>query len=266
MPAFLPKGHKQHTVDEANSARLVTEIRWIVESVNGRLKQWRYLQNVVPNTQIPYIEEYVCLIVALCNKYRWPLNQGNQDSDQILGAKMKYLASQRNMLQERVESEALYRRISSWKALDAEDCVVEFPRLSPDELRNLTVGIYQLKLARSYTTEHLSEDDDYIIMVNSEISDVLRVRIQSRHISSKQYLLWIQYSNGSVTGWYCQFRAGARVVGACAHVASVLWYLGYGRHTESITGVQNWANYLEDAAVIPEPMDESESEDSATEE
>ncbi|XP_048780670.2 uncharacterized protein LOC125683485 [Ostrea edulis] len=96
MPAFLPKGHKQHTVDEANSARLVTKIRWIVESVNGRLKQWRYLKNVVPNTQIPYIGEYVCLIAALCNKYRRPLNQGNQDSDQILGAKMKYLASQRN--------------------------------------------------------------------------------------------------------------------------------------------------------------------------
>lgn len=76
---------------QANSARLVTKIRWIVESVNGRLKQWRYLQNVVPNTQIPYIGEYVCLIVALCNKYRQPLNQGNEDSDQILGAKMKVI-------------------------------------------------------------------------------------------------------------------------------------------------------------------------------
>ena len=103
-------------------------------------------------------------------------------------------------------------------------------------------------------------------MVSSEIPDVLHVRIQSRHIPSKQYQLWIQYLNGSVTGWYCQCRAGARVVGACAHVASVLWYLGYGRHTESVTGVQNWASYLEDASVIPEPMDESESEDSGPEE
>lgn len=74
---------------QANSSRLVTKIRWIVESVNGRLKQWKYLQNVVPNTQIPYIREYVCLIAALCNKYRDPLNTGNPESDQILAAKMK---------------------------------------------------------------------------------------------------------------------------------------------------------------------------------
>lgn len=76
---------------QANSSRLVTKIRWIVESVNGRLKQWKYLQNVVPNTQIPYIREYVCLIAALCNRYRDPLNTGNPESDQILAAKMKVI-------------------------------------------------------------------------------------------------------------------------------------------------------------------------------
>jgi len=89
MPRFLPRGQKQFTTEEANSSRLVTKIRWIVESVNGRIKQWKFLQNVVPNTQIPFIGEYVQLICALCNKYLTPLNGGDSEEDQLLGAKMK---------------------------------------------------------------------------------------------------------------------------------------------------------------------------------
>ena len=49
-PAFLPKGQKQHSVEEANLSRLVTKIRWAVESANGRLKKWRFLSNTVSNT------------------------------------------------------------------------------------------------------------------------------------------------------------------------------------------------------------------------
>lgn len=143
----------------ANSARLVTKIRWTVESVNGHLKQWKYLQNVVPNAQIPYIREYVCLIAALCNKYRDPLNTRNQESDQILAAKMKYLASQTNKLQEQVESEELHRRIKAWTPMNATD-TLDFPLLSEEELLNLTVGVYQLKLAKSYTAEQKNDDGE----------------------------------------------------------------------------------------------------------
>ncbi|XP_061170898.1 uncharacterized protein LOC133180371 [Saccostrea echinata] len=267
MPAFLPKSQKQHTTDEANTSRLVTKIHWIVESVNGRLKQWTFLQNVVPNTQIPFIRDYVCLVAALCNKYRQHLNAGNPENDVILAAKMKYLASQTNKLQERVESEGLHRRVKSWTPINAADSL-DFPRLSEEDLCNLTIGVYQLKLAKGYTAQHMDEEGDYVIMVNADIPDVLQIRIQSRHISGKQCLLWIEHSEGAVTGWYCQCRAGARVVGACAHVASVLWFLGYERHTNfAFRPTQDWADYFEDAAVLPAVMDgSSESEMSATEE
>jgi len=55
MPVFLKRGQKQHTVEESNSSRLVTKIRWVVESVNGKLNCWKYLANIIPNSQIPYI-------------------------------------------------------------------------------------------------------------------------------------------------------------------------------------------------------------------
>ena len=35
-----------------------------------------------------------------------------------------------------------------------------------------------------------------------------------------------------VKDWFCQCKAGARVVGCCAHVSSVIWHLGLTRHFE----------------------------------
>lgn len=43
MPFHLPRGKKQHSTTEANISRMVTKVRWVVESANGRLKQWRLL-------------------------------------------------------------------------------------------------------------------------------------------------------------------------------------------------------------------------------
>ena len=42
IPAFLFE--KQHSDLEANESRLVTKVRWVVESVNGLIKQWNYFK------------------------------------------------------------------------------------------------------------------------------------------------------------------------------------------------------------------------------
>lgn len=41
MPKCLKKGEKQHDVEDSNSSRLTTKIRWIVESAKSRMKQWK---------------------------------------------------------------------------------------------------------------------------------------------------------------------------------------------------------------------------------
>lgn len=55
------KGQKQQFVSEANASRLVTKIRCAVESANGRLKRWKFLANIVSNTQIIFNGDYVLL-------------------------------------------------------------------------------------------------------------------------------------------------------------------------------------------------------------
>ena len=94
------------------------------------------------------------------------------------------------------------------------------------------MGIYQLKLAESYTDEHFDDNGLYEIMTHKEENNIIKAQIRSRQTSSKTYTLWIEYNQGlnPITGWYCGCRSGARTVGCCAHIASVLWYLGYNRH------------------------------------
>ena len=66
MPCYLSKGTKQHSTKEANTSRLVTKVRWVVESVNGMIKQWKMLNKVIPNTLILGIADIVRTIYAHC--------------------------------------------------------------------------------------------------------------------------------------------------------------------------------------------------------
>nr|XP_022317959.1 uncharacterized protein LOC111121112 isoform X2 [Crassostrea virginica] len=70
MPSFIPRGQAQMSTEEANTSRLVTKVRWVVESANARIKSWKYLASVLPTHQVPYIRDYVCIVCAIANKSR----------------------------------------------------------------------------------------------------------------------------------------------------------------------------------------------------
>ncbi|KAK3101751.1 hypothetical protein FSP39_006112 [Pinctada imbricata] len=265
MPSFLKRGDKQLSTEESNNSRLVTKVRWVVESVNGRIKTWRYLDKVLPNSQIPYIGDYVQIICALCNKFRPPLSTGTTDEDINIASKMKYLSRQNNMLKMKVEQEGMEKRSFRWKKVDCADVAANFPHLSEEEIRNITIGVYQVKMAKSYVQEHLDEEGTYEILVSDQIENMVSAQIQSRHTSAKKYMCFIQYEDGAITGWYCKCKIGARVVGACGHITSVIWYMGNVRHqSERPSGVRNWTSYIEDAGNMPDVIDGSDSDDDVT--
>ncbi|XP_033725211.1 uncharacterized protein LOC117315175 [Pecten maximus] len=266
MPSFS-KQKQQHTVGESNASRLVTKIRWVVEAVNGRLKTWKYLDRVLPNSQIPYVGDIVRIVCAICNKYCKPISTGDAETDQLIGTKMLYLSRKQNELQERVDRDGLVNRPSKWQRMDSSD--ITFLVMTEEDLRNLTLGVYQLKLARAYTQEHMSDTGGYDVCVCKVDANLISAKIQSRHINSKTYQLWVFFDECTVQGWYCKCRAGARVVGTCSHVASVVWYLGFARHLDKIFDFnKDWTQYLQDASHTPEPLnvDESDDEDNNTEE
>ena len=72
MPVYLKKGSKQLSTEDANTSRLITKIRWIVESINGRLKQWLFFEKVVSNHYIPHFGDFLRIIAAISIKIRDP--------------------------------------------------------------------------------------------------------------------------------------------------------------------------------------------------
>ncbi|XP_065923262.1 uncharacterized protein [Magallana gigas] len=263
MPAFMKKGEKQMSTPDANTSRLVTKIRWVVESANARIKRWKLLDCILPTSQIPFIGDYVKIVCSISNKYYPPLSSGDRDADMAVAAKMQFLAKQVNHLKEEVEARKLHSRVAMWRNPEDLDSL-GFPHLDEDDIRNITCGVYQLKLASSYAAEHFQDGSN--ILIHKEDPNLLRIKIQSRHVSAKSYLLWIRFDESSITGWYCQCKAGARVVGVCAHVAAVIWYIGLRNYKGSFKSVQDWGRFVDDASVLPEPVDESESDEDLVEE
>lgn len=100
---------------------------------------------------------------------------------------------------------------------------------------------------------------------------IIQVKIQSRHVSSKVYKIWIEYDEleGTIDGWYCTCKSGARTLGCCSHITSVLWYLGYYRHCQKKQrNCQSYKDFLcdaEDSEEIDQQDDWSDNYDSSSE-
>lgn len=78
----------------------------------------------------------------------------------------------------------LERQSMRWKKMDSHDVV--FPHLTEEEIRQLTLGVYQIRLAKSYAYEHFMEGR-YEIFISDDVAGILCAKIQSRHISAKKY-------------------------------------------------------------------------------
>lgn len=75
-----------------------------------------------------------------------------------------------------------------------------------------------------------------VVSVNARLKTFSGRKIQSRYTSSKKYFWWIKINNDDphdpIVGWFCECKAGARTVGCCAHLATIIWYLGNRKHSQ----------------------------------
>ena len=224
MPNYLTEG-KQHSSVEANQSRLVTKTRWVVESINGLIKRWLYFNNIVENVNIPNLEEDFKIICAIINKYR-PPRVKDQLGDRELAIEMLKRVKLNNELKNKVQK--FQRKSKKNQTVDFES--LNFPILTEDYIRKLAFGIYQLKQAQSYTREHLNSEGLYEFEFVPEEKNLVKVKLNSRHLSSTIYTIFIEFdkndSKEPIKSWCCDCKSGLRTVGCCAHVASVMWYLG----------------------------------------
>ena len=232
MLDLLTKGQKQHSVEEANRSRLITKVRWKVESYRARMKKWILLGNRIENAFIQKVVDCVRIVSAAFNCYRGLIDVNTINSDvTALAQYMLHQIGLSNMLQDRLNNGSLSSH-SRWEKI--EDSSFNFPQMSFNELRQLFFGTYQIKTGRCYVEEHMNSGGDCIIEVDNSNNNAVRARMHSRHSNTSIYKAWIQlsFTDDPIEAWYCQCTAEARNVRCCSHVASIVWYLAFARHND----------------------------------
>uniref|UniRef100_A0ABD2W2Z6 SWIM-type domain-containing protein n=1 Tax=Trichogramma kaykai TaxID=54128 RepID=A0ABD2W2Z6_9HYME len=264
MPPLLEAGEHQLSTEAANEARLITKTRWIVEARNGHLKTiFKYLGNRQHIHVLPNIGDFYRIAGAIINRFHPPIHM--QSADVPFAQNMLHRSTLINYVQIRVEREGLLQRnVHRWLRLNVNQ-VNDFPILDENYLENLTAGVFQLELAPSYIQDTLQRDEQEEIQVEllcdeEQIPEpgFLRSRIWSRYRNRTRYQQFIHFvpaadeENHPIAGYYCTCRTGARTLGTCVHIASILWYLGYARILRNVHfPSQNLIRLIDDAAERP---------------
>jgi hypothetical protein len=155
MLQLLTGKKKQFSDLKANESRPVTKIRWVIESVNGRIKnKFHFFNNTIQNHYVGNnkLLRFLRVACAMLNAY-FPVIRAERPGDYQLAVFMKDRAELSNLLKERIETENWNTRRTVWKPLRASQ-ITDFPMLSMDDLQDITVGIYQIKMAPAYISRH----------------------------------------------------------------------------------------------------------------
>jgi len=81
--------------------------------------------------------------------------------------RMLQYKDQPNRLAEIIKEENLNSKTSNFRRLEDSETIV-FPRLSIEQLKIYTCGIYQLKNSCSYYTDHMRENGDFELQIARE--------------------------------------------------------------------------------------------------
>lgn len=239
VPPSKHRHESQLTTDQANESRLVTICRWVVEVVNGRFKRdFKLFRQKYFNNALPHMFADFRIAAAIINRFHIPIDDSEYAEAFITEINQRLHTP--TILYDYVERKRLNSRRADFTRVEESD--IDFPRFSEEQIIKIALGTYQVKLAKSYCSEHL-QNGLYSIEIYREaaLEDLpnyginedawlLRGRIQSRHVRARKYYCYLLVHNNNIVQRYCTCITGRRTVGTCAHILSIIWYLGYAIH------------------------------------
>lgn len=125
---------------------------------------------------------------AIINRYHPPIYMEWVNAQ--LARKMLEKSQTVNIVQARVEADNLRNRNGQWRKLNQHQ-VPNFPRLTLDHLRDLTVGVYQVNLALSYIQDKIQRDGQEEFQLDELIDkpSFIKVRLYFRFCNAAKYQL-----------------------------------------------------------------------------
>lgn len=241
--------------------------RWVVESVNGRVKNvFPFFKHTIEGTYVPKIMRFNRIACAILNKYFPPLST-NKDFHDIISEVSKSHTDHTNKFKDEIEFLGLKRMTTSWEKA-AESSVPDFPQLSMEDLKRITLGTYQIKIAERYIASHKKETSEFGIFIHRDTEGIIRARIQSRFSRSKKHNAWVKFDKSAtgykaIKGLYCSCKVGERTLGCCSHLTAIIRYLGFDRHQPPKT--KTFSRYAWDAIDCNESDGNSDGSDDGNE-
>ncbi|XP_045510487.1 uncharacterized protein LOC123705641 [Colias croceus] len=264
IPPTKDRNETQLTTDQANKSRTITISRWVVEAMNGKIKQcFRLLRQTYINRALPHMFVDFKIGASLLNAFR-PVFENHRLASDIINI-IDEKINNPNRLFDYVELKNLNRQRRDFVRMEANlPFLNDFPRLTEECIVLHALGTYHIKLAKSYVAEHFRDGVYLIELYREESLDdlnrcnilqtnvwLLRIKIQSRHVRSRTYNTYIlidrdQIGRNAIVEHYCTCLTGRRTVGSCAHIVSVLWFLGLGRHEPFIAPAEHLLDVIVD--------------------
>lgn len=240
------------TSSQANFSRLVTKVRYTVETRNGHLKTvWKLFDSVWCNLSIPHMMHDLKIAAALLNKF-FNVIISDKDLHEVISQRMIGEADAPNKLSKIINKPEFQRNICKFQCYEN---YTNFPVMTEDDLVLITVGTYQVRLAPGYCQEHMKANDNQFVaficpddlcknhcqeLYTSNNNPVLILaKMKSRYSSRKYYYTFVLFDknvfgSNSILGYCCDCKTGLRTIGCCSHVVCVIWYFGFAIHLDEI--------------------------------
>lgn len=237
----VPKGTKRNKLTRAdgNESRHATKTRFVVEARNSHIKNiWKYLNGTKIYQSIPNLKMDFQIGAALVNEFCLKVQSDEFDWNHI-GDLMLSKTNQENILSNVVHRipDTSFRHVTN---------LTLYPKLTYRELKEVSLGSYQIRLAKSYCQSHLRANNNSFIIKVCEDVDLCNRHFEKLLNGSKPLLLCLDLlsrfqSNKfhktyvllgfekkyTVRGYCCSCRHGCRTVGCCSHVMLVIWFTLY---------------------------------------
>lgn len=233
---------------QANKSRLVTKLRFAIETANGRMKnKWSLFQKIIPSILTPNLMADYKIGAALFNSFGKPILCEREDFRNI-GSRMMRSVQTKNELVRIINSKNFEKiKKRHFGLLEGQ---LNFPRLNQEQIKNISLGNYAIKQAISYVAEHKKLHGHFKISVmpneytyalfgkvcakkNIVNPIFIRALIKSRYRSQNTHDAYVLYDASAVDIdkilHYCKCQHGQRTVGCCSHIMAIVWYFGFGR-------------------------------------
>lgn len=264
IPDFIEKGNDgQLTTTQCNNSRLITKMRFSIETANGRMKmKWNLFNKIIPSILKTNLMPDYKIGGAILNCFAKPIIC-EKDNHLDIGKQMLSRLQIKNDLSCIIRMKK-FQRLTQFQTVPPAQLI--FPIIDLNQIKQFGVGCYAIKQAISYAA-HVKKLHGTFPVFTLPYDDVkslfgkiyekrnftnprfIFAKIDSRFRSGKIHKVYILFdgmdTNSQKFLFYCTCQYGKRTITCCSHITAVIWYFGCGRHQNNINPASHLDNFFD---------------------